>query len=108
MEPYVFHCTPCGKAHAGECPPGKRVTIAKTTVHVRAPIIDGVPQVGSQWVVQKASGSISAPWQVYVVVGTQPDGRIRIQEVGKGYEHDYDPGAWTSSWRGGWQFVPVP
>jgi len=21
MEPYVFHCTPCGKAHAGECPP---------------------------------------------------------------------------------------
>lgn len=20
VTPYVFHCTPCGKAHAGECP----------------------------------------------------------------------------------------
>ncbi len=20
LEPYIFHCTPCGKAHAGECP----------------------------------------------------------------------------------------
>ena len=24
---YVFHCTPCGKAHAGECPPRVRVSI---------------------------------------------------------------------------------
>jgi hypothetical protein len=40
MSGYVFHCTPCGKPHAGDCPPAKRITIAKTTVY---------PATGSLW-----------------------------------------------------------
>jgi hypothetical protein len=46
MEPYVFHCTPCGKPHAGECPPKNPCAEIDFPTKITMPAI---VSMGSRW-----------------------------------------------------------
>jgi hypothetical protein len=47
--PYSFHCTPCGHAHAGECPPKADRSPGATTKHFNHLQGDAFPHVGTTW-----------------------------------------------------------
>lgn len=78
-EPYVFHCTPCGRAHGGECPP----RAAAEPGHWMAP---GVPAMGSKWrrdMVMKDTGKRQPGTWVYTVYQIE-GGRVGLHLMSMG------------------------
>ena len=49
MTGYVFHCTPCGNAHAGECPPKAVAPTATGGLHFNKLDVHHFPYVSSVW-----------------------------------------------------------